>query len=80
MIAIDKVKHFVAGAALFVAGEAVGLLLQAPYGLIGSGLVIVIAAIKEAYDSLGYGTPEWWDFYATLAGGLVVMIIMEMLI
>jgi len=38
-----------------------------------TGLVIAVAAglLKEAYDSLGFGTPDRWDAVATIGGGLV---------
>ncbi|WP_288925072.1 hypothetical protein [Aminobacterium colombiense] len=62
----DKIKHFIAGAiasiVVYVAtfNTTIALAFSA---LLGIG--------KEIYDYYGHGTPEWLDFVATVAGGLV---------
>ena len=58
----DKANHFVYGLLLFsVAG------LYDP--LAGLGAVLVAAAAKEAWDSIGGGHVEFLDFLSTFAGG-----------
>jgi len=37
--------------------------------LFGMSFVTGIGALKEGVDALGYGTPEFKDFYATMIGG-----------
>ena len=32
---------------------------------------VVVGAAKEAYDVTGRGTVDFWDFVATVAGGLL---------
>lgn len=63
----DKQKHLFAGLALSL---LVGLLFTPFWGL---ATAIVVGAGKEVvWDwALGRGTPEWWDFWATVAGGVI---------
>ena len=62
---IDKQAHFWAGLAIMLSVSLFG-------GWI-AGLVVATAAglLKEAYDSMGFGTPDRWDVVATMIGGLV---------
>lgn len=63
----DKKLHLLAGLAL--SGLA-GLLLCPLTGFI---IAAVVGAAKEiVWDWLmKKGTPEWWDFWATVVGGLI---------
>ena len=62
---LDKQAHFWAGLAIMLSVSLFG-------GWI-AGLVVATAAglLKEAYDSMGFGTPDRWDAVATIIGGLV---------
>ena len=62
---LDKQAHFWAGLAIMLSISLFG-------GWI-AGLVVATAAglLKEAYDSMGFGTPDRWDAVATIIGGLV---------
>lgn len=64
MISIDKQSHFWAGLAIMLGVSLFG-------GWI-AGLVVAVAAglLKEAYDSMGFGTPDHKDAIATIIGGL----------
>lgn len=67
-IGIDKYWHFIAGvviAAFFalVVGLEVCILP-----------VIVVAFAKEGYDLTTKYCWDWWDFIATLLGGLIVQV------
>lgn len=62
----DKVLHFIGGFFLGFPGSAIS-------PLAGIILAIAVGAGKEIYDYYGHGTPEWLDFVATVAGGLVGM-------
>ena len=64
---LDKQAHIWAGAAI---AASVALYLDPVSGLfagIGAGLA------KEAVDRMGYGTPDKWDFLATVLGACVVL-------
>ncbi len=63
----DKQKHLFAGLALSL---LVGLLFTPFWGLTAA---VVVGAGKEVmWDwALGRGTPEWWDFWVTVAGGVI---------
>lgn len=65
MLQPDKVAHAWAGLAIMLSVSLFG-------GWI-AGLVVATAAglLKEAYDSMGFGTPDRWDAVATIIGGLV---------
>lgn len=62
---IDKLLNFLGGIVLCL---AVSLFLPP---VIGLAVAITAAIAKEAYDSLGFGTPDVMDAVATVAGGLV---------
>lgn len=66
-MAKDKWLHFLAGMSI---APAVGVLWGA---LAGLAAAFIIGAAKELiWDLLlKKGTPEWWDFIATVAGGLI---------
>lgn len=69
---MDKVKHF-------LGGMVIGLIALVDF-FIGLGIVMGIAAGKEIYDYVsGKGTPEFLDFVATVAGYLVVALIIMVL-
>jgi hypothetical protein len=63
-IASDKLGHFRVGLAIV----AIGGLVHLPAAL---ALCVCAAAGKEIWDLMGHGTPEWADFFYTLAGGAV---------
>lgn len=66
MIALDKITHTLAGAAI-----AAALL---PWGVIPAMLAVVIAAVgKEVWDAQGHGTPDVYDALATVAGGAAML-------
>jgi hypothetical protein len=60
----DKAAHFLGGGFLFA--------LCAPFGVtVGLVFCAAVAAAKEVVHDklLGQGTPDPWDFWATVAGG-----------
>ena len=61
---IDKIKHLIAGLIISLLGGLVNPLL-------GLWLAVLAGALKEYYDSLGYGCVEFWDFGCTWLGGLI---------
>lgn len=62
---LDKQAHLWAGLAIML---SVSLF----FGWIAGVIVATMAGLaKEAYDSLGFGTPDRWDAVATIGGGLV---------
>ena len=66
MIAIDKITHTIAGAAI-----AAALL---PFGLIPALLAVLVAAVgKELWDAQGHGTPDRIDALVTVIGGLLML-------
>lgn len=69
----DKQKHLLAGLALSL---LVGLLLTPVWGLV---IAIVVGALKElVWDKwCKKGTPEWLDFWATVAGGFVGYVVLK---
>ncbi len=61
----DKANHFVYGAVLFVP-------VMLAFGPIWAMAAVTAAAIaKELRDMRGFGTPEFADASATIAGGAV---------
>lgn len=64
MIAIDKQAHF-------WWGWAVSASLYPLFGWAGLILTAIMALGKEYRDSKGHGTPDKWDFVATVIGGIV---------
>ena len=75
MIAIpkDKKLHLLAGLALSILA---GLFVYPMFGLLTAA---VVGALKEiVWDwLLKKGTPEWWDFVATVAGGVLGAVILH---
>lgn len=65
---IDKQAHFWAGAA--IASTAVAYSIAPFEAFLGA---VLIALFKEMWDALGYGTPDKWDFVATVLGATVVL-------
>jgi len=61
----DKQLHFLGGVVLTL---SVSLFFGGITGLI---VAVMAGLLKEAYDSLGFGTPDRWDAIATIAGGLL---------
>ncbi len=63
----DKKLHLLAGLALSILA---GLFVSPKWGLI---VATVIGALKEIVWDWWWkkGTPEWWDFWATVVGGLI---------
>lgn len=68
MIPIDKQAHFWAGAAI---SATVTLYTGMPW--LGVIVCALAAAGEEIRDSMGYGTPDKWDFVATVAGCVVIL-------
>lgn len=65
----DKVYHL-------VAGVLVSLVFWPFFPpIIGFFASVFAGAGKEIRDTMGYGTPEWNDFFATIAGGALVYIV-----
>jgi len=64
---IDKQAHFWAGAAI----AASVTLYAGP--LFGLAACVLAGAAKEVYDATGRGTPDVWDFVATVAGSVVIL-------
>jgi len=66
---IDKLYHFLAGAIIFwVASYFIA------YPIIP---VIIIAVLKEAYDlKIKKSYFDFWDILATVAGGLIIWMVM----
>ena len=65
---LDKQAHLASGAAI-----AASVTLYSGSPLLAVILCILAAAGKEIHDSLGYGTPDKWDFVATAAGSIVLI-------
>lgn len=64
MIPHDKALHALAGVAAFAFFHLAGGIDYA------AAAVLAVAGGKEFADWYnGRGTPEWWDFIATLGGG-----------
>lgn len=63
----DKLLHYLVGTYLGLFG-----LIDLYLGL---GVVVIFAAGKEVYDSLGYGTPDKYDVLVTIAGGVFTLLI-----
>ncbi len=66
----DLVLHFIVGVVL----GAVGWWLESP--LAGILLAAVVGAAKEVVWDLALkrGTPDYWDFFWTAVGGVVVCV------
>lgn len=60
----DKVKHIAVG---FI----IAMLLSFIHPVLAFVAVIVAGVGKEVWDSFGYGTVDYWDIVATVAGGVV---------
>jgi len=69
----DKLKHAIAGVALSIVA---GLFV---YPLIGLATAAVVGALKEIIWDwlLKKGTPEFLDFVATMAGGVLGAVILH---
>ena len=68
MFAIDKLAHFLAGAAIAALCVAYG---TPP--MVSFVAASIVAGAKEVWDRMGYGTPDIWDFAATVAGAATVL-------
>jgi hypothetical protein len=75
---MDDYAHAAAG--YIVASGASGIAsyyeLKRPF-LYGIGSAVVVGALKEGYDSLGNGTPEFQDFWMTFMGGILGSVVIE---
>lgn len=66
MIALDKITHTIAGAAIAAA--------LMPWGVIPAMLAVIVAAAgKELWDAQGHGTPDRIDALATVIGGVLML-------
>ena len=64
----DKTKHFIAGFLLSLVG-----FVYVPLCILG----FLAGALKEWYDLLGHGVPDWYDLAYTWAGaGLATLIVL----
>ena len=64
-IQIDKCAHLLGGYAVVMTLA----LVSTP--LIGLILSVCLWGMKEGIDALGYGTPDKWDFVASVIGALM---------
>ncbi len=78
---IDKIAHFLGGFCLCVT-TAVLVALSVQYWtavLIGFAVSVAVGRLKEWRDGhIGKGTPDKWDFWATVAGsvwGVIILLI-----
>jgi hypothetical protein len=71
MLALDKRLHLAAG---FLISLVVGLVVSPLFGFIAAGLA---GAAKELLWDwwLGKGTPDWFDFLATLIGATLALLL-----
>ena len=70
----DKKLHFLTGIAI------AALAMHYVQWYWALALVALVALGKEMYDRIsGKGTPELWDFLATLIGGGIAIAIIEMI-
>lgn len=63
----DKIKHILVGAVLSLLALSLGLGYEVAILLAG-----IAGTFKEAWDVYTPGHEDFMDFFATLAGGLVV--------
>lgn len=66
----DKLQHLAAGAIIALSSIWIGV----TYSLI---LVATAAIGKEVYDKFDHGKPELMDSVATIAGGVLVVVMLE---
>ncbi len=73
-IPADKQQHFISGAIL-------GIVLTPFIGAYSIVVVAVIAALKEIYDARhpDKHTADFWDWVATVLGGLVGFVTVSLL-
>lgn len=77
MITEDKILHFAFSIVIALFGAL--LTFMSP-GLAAMSLVIGVAVAKELYDYFtDRGTPEIWDIVFGILGGLVALVIIEMI-
>ena len=70
----DKLLHFFAGSYVAL------LAMQWVQWGFALALVALVALVTELYDRIsGKGTPELWDFLATLIGGMVTVALIELI-
>ena len=66
---IDKLYHFIAGMIIFWVASYFMACPIIP--------VIVIGATKEIYDRvIRHNYADFWDFLATVAGGILIWVVM----
>jgi hypothetical protein len=73
-VPVDKFLHF-------ICGLVIAALLTPLIGAYSIVVVAVIALLKEIYDYLhkDIHTPDFWDWVATVLGGLVGFIVVALL-
>ena len=65
---IDKLYHFIAGATIFWVASYFMACPIIP--------VIVIGVLKEIYDKvIKHSYADFWDFFATVAGGIIMWVV-----
>ena len=67
-IGIDKYWHFIAG---LIISAFFAIVLDMPICIVPT---IVAAFAKELFDGFRYSLWDWYDFTATVLGGLVVQV------
>jgi hypothetical protein len=73
-VPVDKFMHF-------VCGLVIAALLTPFIGAYSIVVVAIVALLKEIYDYLhkDIHTPDFWDWVATVLGGLVGFVIVALL-
>jgi hypothetical protein len=73
-VPVDKFMHF-------ICGLVIAALLTPFIGAYSIVVVAIIALLKEIYDYLhkDIHTPDFWDWVATVLGGLVGFVIVALL-
>ena len=73
MIPKDKLLHFVAGS---ICSAFIYAITGSP--ILAFGASVALGISKEVYDSRGHGTVEVLDAVATVAGGVVGVILIRL--
>jgi len=70
----DKICHFGVG---LVVSIIMTLLVSPIVGLVS---VLILATAKEAYDYKSYGVFDFFDFFATVAGSIIGVMILHLVL
>ena len=69
----DKLHHGMAGATGVTALHLLGL-----PPLVAVAITIIVLVLKEVIDSMGYGTPDFWDLFCGLVGVLAACVVLSL--